>query len=191
MLIKKEYSYDTSFQAIKHELHRGVLDKKHPFRFVVLSTIGVHGPDSRYTVLRAVDEGLHFFIYTDSRSEKVKELQAQPFAALLFYHPKKRFQVRIQVKSLIHHQNDIAQQHWKKVQGEGRKAYNSILSPGTSIEIPDEAFAWNENLDDFSFFTVLELIPSSIELLQLNALEHLRIKFTAVNDQWSGQWLAP
>jgi pyridoxamine 5'-phosphate oxidase len=191
MLFEAKHAPNEIFSIIKHELHRGVLDKKHPFRYVVLSTSGHPGPDSRYVVLRAVDEAFHAFFYTDSRSEKVKALQAQPNAVLLLYHPIKRTQVRIQAKAVLHHQDELAQQHWKKVQGEARKAYNSILPPGTSVQIPEKAFDWNENLENFSFFTVLELIPTSIDLLQLNGLEHLRIRFNYENDQWSSQWLVP
>jgi len=179
------------FSTLKHELHRGSLDKKHPFRYVVLSTSSILGPDSRYVVLRAVDERLRFFIFTDFRSEKVKALQSHPNAVLLFYHPQKRVQVRIQAKTVLHHQDDLAHQHWQKVQGEARKAYHSILPPGTPIQLPDEGFSWNDDLENSSFFTVLELIPTSMELLQLNGLEHLRIRFTQLNDQWSSQWIAP
>ncbi|MGY6741894.1 MAG: pyridoxamine 5'-phosphate oxidase family protein [Cecembia sp.] len=191
MLIEKGYSKQDVFSALKHELHRGALDKKHPFRFVVLSTSGGHGVDSRYVVLRSIDEALHFFIFTDSRSEKINELIAYPYASLLFYHPQKRVQIRVQANSIIHQQNETAKHRWKSVQGEARKAYQSILPPGHPIHEPGAAFSWNENLADFSFFSVIELIPTSIELLQLNGLEHLRIRFTYSDGDWTGQWLAP
>lgn len=191
MLIEKGYSKQEVFSALKHELHRGALDKRHPFRFVVLSTLGGDGVDSRYVVLRSIDEALHFFIFTDSRSEKIKELKANPHASLLFYHSQKRVQVRVQVNSVIHQQNETVKYRWESVQGEARKAYQSILSPGIPIEDPEDAFSWNENLADFSFFSVIELIPTSIELLQLNGLEHLRIRFTYFDGDWTGQWLAP
>lgn len=191
MLYKIGESPEEIFSTLKHELHRAALDKKHPFRFVVLSTSNFHGPDSRYVVIRAVNEHLHFFVFTDFRTEKVKAIQTHPMSSLLFYHPQKRAQVRIQAKTVIHHQDDLAQQYWKRVQGEARKAYHSILPPGTPIHRPDEAFSWKDTLEDASFFTVLELIPSSIELLQLNGLEHLRIRFNCSNNEWTGQWLAP
>jgi pyridoxamine 5'-phosphate oxidase len=191
MLFGKQHKPAEIFSIIKHELNRGALDNKHPFRFVVLSTTGVDGPDSRYVVLRSVNEELHFFVYTDSRSEKIEALKAEPWASLLFYHPKKRIQVRLKAKTVFHQQNGIAKQHWEKVQGDARKSYQSILAPGIPIQSPEEAYSWNAQPEDFSNFTVLELIPNSIELLQLNGLEHLRIRFTHPNDKWLGQWMVP
>ena len=54
-------------------------NKKHPFRFFYLATIGNDGrPSLRTVVLRDFDsETLFFSIFTDLRSKKVKELGQQ------------------------------------------------------------------------------------------------------------------
>lgn len=61
MLFKAEDPKNEIFTTISHELHRGSLDRKHPFRFVVLSSSTENEVESRYVVLRKVGQDLHFF----------------------------------------------------------------------------------------------------------------------------------
>ena len=191
MLIEQGNDLNHVWDAVKHELHRGALDRKHPFRFVVLGTFGESGPDTRYVVLRKVDQELSFFIYTDGRTAKAKSLDLNPRISLLFYHPQKRVQLRVQAEVSLHKGDDLAKEHWSRVQGEGRKAYQSVLEPGSEIKQPEEAFAWFEDESDASNFLVLKIVPSAIEVLQLNGLEHLRAKFFREEGEWRGVWLAP
>ena len=189
MLFTEKESLSEIWPTVVHELNRGALDPKHPFRFTNLGTLGKAGPEVRTVVIRSVSQSLEFFVFTDFRSEKVAELSANPTATLHFYHTAKRVQVRIKVKAEIHHQDQVAESFWMKVQGEAQKAYNSTFAPGISISNPEEAFDWSELMDD-RFFTVLKFIPESVEVLQLNSLKHLRILYSK-NEIWEGQWLVP
>lgn len=125
------------------------------------------------------------------RSAKIEQLKIQSNVSLLFYHPQKRTQIRVNGQAVLHHQNETALKHWKDVQGEAQKAYNSTLSPGTEISDPQEGFHWQENLSDPANFCVIEIQPAQIEALQLNGLEHLRITFYQKNSDWQGKWLVP
>lgn len=189
MLFTETESPSEIWQSIVHELHRGALDPKHPFRFTNLGTIGKSRPEVRTVVIRSVSQDLDFLVYTDFRSEKVAELTVNPMATLHFYHAQKRVQIRVKAKVEIHHQDALAKEFWNRVQGEAQKAYTSTLAPSTEISTPNEAFQWLENGDD-RFFTVLKFIPESIEALQLNGLRHLRILFSKKED-WKGKWLVP
>lgn len=177
------------WKSLCHELHRGALDPKHPFRYINLGTIGKTGPEIRTVVVRSISTNLEFVVFTDFRSEKVAELSVNPFATLHFYHPGKRIQIRIKAKAEVHCQNEVSKDFWPKVQGEAQKAYTSAKAPSTPISDPNEAFDWIENGDD-RFFAVLKFIPESIEALQLNGSRHLRILFTE-KENWKGQWLVP
>lgn len=189
MLFTEKESLSEIWPTVVHELNRGALDPKHPFRFINLGTLGKAGPEVRTVVIRSVSPSLEFFVFTDFRSEKVTELSANPTATLHFYHPAKRVQVRIKAKAEIHHQDQIAESFWMKVQSEAQKAYNSTLAPGTHIANPEEGFNWPEEMDD-RFFTVLKFISESVEVLQLNSAKHLRILYSK-NEIWDGQWLVP
>jgi len=191
MLIEKGNDLKNVWDAVKHELHRGALDKKHPFRFVVLGTVGESGPDTRYVVLRKIDQEFNFYIYTDGRTAKAKSLAENPKLSLLFYHPQKRIQIRVLAEVALHQRDNLAEEHWSRVQGEARKAYQSWLRPGTEILQPEDAFLWSEDESDAANFLVLRIVPSSVEVLQLNGLEHLRAKFFQEEGEWRGAWLAP
>lgn len=189
MLFSENESPSQIWKSISHELHRGALDSKHPFRYSNLGTIGKSSPEIRTVVIRSINKNLEFYIFTDYRSEKVGELSANQTASLHFYHPGKRVQIRIKAKTEIHHQDEVSSANWLKVQGDAQKAYTSTLAPSTSISDPNQRFEWPENGDD-RFFAVLKFIPETVEALQLNGLKHLRILFSK-SENWKGQWLVP
>jgi pyridoxamine 5'-phosphate oxidase len=189
MLFTETETPSEIWQSIVHELHRGALDPKHPFRYANLGTIGKSGPEVRRVVIRSVSQELDFVVYTDSRSEKVSELTSNPISTLHFYHAQKRVQIRVKTKVETHQQDALAKDFWNRVQGEAQKAYTSTLAPSTPISTPNQGFDWPEVMDD-RFFMVLKFVPESIEALQLNGLRHLRILFSK-SESWEGQWLVP
>ncbi|MEM9327163.1 MAG: pyridoxamine 5'-phosphate oxidase family protein [Bacteroidota bacterium] len=190
MIIEEGQSLEEAFRAISAEIKRGAVDKRHPFRFVTLATQGQDEVGLRYVVLRKVTDDFHLYIYTDSRSEKVKHLRTNQQASLLFYHPGKKLQVKVLGTAQVHQLDDLSIAEWKNVQDIGKRAYGPTIAPGEAITHPSVAYHWPESIDD-QHFVVLEVSPKSIEALQLNRMEHLRARFTLQNSSWEGQWLAP
>ncbi|WP_163380740.1 pyridoxamine 5'-phosphate oxidase family protein [Cyclobacterium sp. SYSU L10401] len=190
MLFKDSDALRDVWAAVRHEWHRATLDHKHPFRFVSLATLSGDQPDVRYLVLREMDEQHRFYCYTDSRSQKIVQLRENPALSLLFYHPKKRCQVKVQGTANIHQQNKLSRRHWDKVQGEAQKAYQASLHPGEEIDGPTEAHSWEAEQGD-DHFVVLEIQPKTVDCLQLNGLSHLRAVFKLEGNSWTAQWLAP
>lgn len=189
MLFTDKDSPAEIWKILIHELQKGYQEADHPFRYVGLGTLGEHGPEVRTVVLREFEKILDMYVFTDFRSDKVKELRANPVATLHFYHPKKRAQIRVKAKTEIHHQDLVCAAFWNTLKSDSAKGYQSVLSPGTEISDPKEAFHWSTQTGD-QFFTVLRFIPESIEALQLDGLKHLRILFSK-NRDWNGYWLAP
>lgn len=195
MLISAQDSLENIFQTVKHELHRGALDPKHPFRYVSLATHSQSEIDLRYVVLRKLDKELNFYFFSDHRTTKVEQIKNNPDIALLLYHPGKRIQVRIKGHAEIHSQNELSESFWSTVQGEAQKAYNSIIPPGGIIPYPKGAYEWAEDMND-TFFSVIKINPYQIEALQLNGLTHVRARYKKTekmndNDCWSSEWMAP
>lgn len=186
MLFSSKESPPEIWQSIKHELHRGALDPKHPFRYVNLGTIRQKYPQVRTVVLREVTQELDFLVFTDYRSEKVSEIQSAPMVALHFYHPKKMLQIRVEAKAEIHFQDELSERYWKGIPEARRSEYTGMLPPGNEISNPE--LSWE--ISDKSFFTVLKIIPQQVEALQLRREGHLRIVFEKGKD-WKGQWLVP
>lgn len=189
MLFTDKESPEEIWKILIHELQKGFLDADHPFRFLSLGTFGENGPEVRTVVLREFEQVLDLYVFTDFRSDKVKELRANPSATLHFYHPKKRVQIRVKAKAEIHHQDLVCAAFWNTLKSDSQKGYQSVLSPGEEISDPKEAFHWSTQTGD-QFFAVLRFIPESIEALQLDGLKHLRILFSK-RQHWKGQWLVP
>ncbi|MCE2779192.1 MAG: pyridoxamine 5'-phosphate oxidase family protein [Algoriphagus sp.] len=187
MLFSATDSHAEIWQTLLHELQRGALDPKHPFRYLILATVGNQFPQVRTLVLRQFSADLEFLVYTDARSSKVKELLEVPRVSLLFYHPKKQVQVRVHAHATIHVEDELARAHWKRVSDKRRSEYQSKLGPGTRIGSPSAGW---ESSSEHSNFSVVKFVPLSIEVLQLDREGHLRIQFDLASG-WKGSWLVP
>ncbi|MEX0882941.1 MAG: pyridoxamine 5'-phosphate oxidase family protein [Cyclobacteriaceae bacterium] len=190
MLFSLGDTLEIAFNKIMKELDLGVSEPGHPFRLVTLSTVGNNQPDLRWVVLRGLERENRFYFYTDGRTKKVADLKKNPHMALLFYHPEKQVQVKVSGKALVHQQNETSERHWSNVKGEGKKAYNSMLNPGSPIVDPEEAFHWQVPMDD-RHFCVIEVAANKIESLQLNGFNHIRMASEWEKQDWMHCWLAP
>ena len=188
MLFQENESLEEIWKAVKHELHRGALDPKHPFHWINLGTVSGNFPAVRTVVLRKLSEEFQFLVYTDHRSEKCSDLRNNPNASLHFYHPKKQVQIRIKAQAILHFGDDLANEHWNSIPPHRKSEYTSPQAPGTPLSKPG-----NDRIErDGSghFFSVLEFTPIEIDVLQLQKTGHLRVSFSKETD-WKGIWVAP
>ncbi|TFV96167.1 general stress protein [Algoriphagus kandeliae] len=188
MLFKESDSLEEIWQVVKHELHRGALDAKHPFHWVNLGTVSSDFPSVRTVVLRKVSEEFHFFVYTDYRSEKCSDLKINPNATLHFYHPKKQVQIRVKAQTKLHYQDELAREIWRTIPAQRRSEYSAAKAPGTPI--PHFQAGSKEGNPSDHFLCVLEFLPIEIELLQLQRKGHLRLFFSK-KENWQGTWMVP
>jgi pyridoxine/pyridoxamine 5'-phosphate oxidase len=167
----------------------GLPDSSHPFHQAVLSTCHSSQPNLRYVVIRAY-QAESFFIFTDFRSSKVKELRENPQSQLLFYHQPEKIQVRLSGSVSIHHRNAIAEKYIKQLPDQAFREYTSNASPGTVLQQPEAAFEYKKELlvDNFC---VLEVVADRIEILQLSRNGHKRAQFYSQKGSWQGNWIAP
>lgn len=159
--------------AIWPDLGRAAVDKRHPFRYPVLGTLGLESAELRTIVLRDLDyaaKKLYFF--TDSRSPKVEQLKQQDTASLLFYHHKRKVQLRIKGQCKRHHQNELSQQYLARLPEEQTRDYRSLRAPG-AMPGPGGLIE-----DPTIHFMVLEIRVSAIDFLQLKAKGHQRFHLT-------------
>jgi len=173
-------------EELKRELINGYAKKGHPFRYFSLATVDGQGPVQRTVVLRKLLPDLRLVVYTDSRSEKVQQLEAKNAVSALFYHPKKLLQLRIQGKVEFPEGEEL-EHLWKHIPENSRKDYTTVIAPGTSIQNPDHV----DYNPEKSHFKVLHIVPETIEYLQLKRPNHLRILFTKEQSNWTGQFLVP
>ena len=161
-------------------------DKKHPFRYFTLATVNNKGrAKGRMVVLRNYNSKTkEFTIYTDARSQKVNDLNQQQKAQLIFYHPKKRLQVLVDVELIT---MDRPQELFKNQPARTQKDYTSILPPGTPMK-STEGIGYEK---DKNFFTRLILKAEEIEILQLSSIQHHRARFKSTAKGWENTFLIP
>lgn len=183
-------SINEFYSQAKKELLRANADKRHPFRNVVLATAKNGAPKMRTVVMRKF-EYTSILIYTDERSEKIGELESnQNKAALLFWHPKKRLQIRMEGVCEIDMNSERLIEIWKNLPSFSRASYTTEKPPGTSLISPHEV-NHDTDAEDGRYFTILKFQVNEMDLLQLNREVHLRARFKRKELEWFGEWLVP
>ena len=155
--------------------------------------------DGRIVVLRKSDQSNNLVqFHSDIRSDKIEILKQNPNAAMLFYDKEEKIQVRLKVKCVINHKNDITKASWDRTQHISRKCYLVDKGPGTESDVPTSGL--KPELDNFDYtkeqseegyknFTVIQCNIKSIEWLYLAAKGHRRARFDLENSKDS--WLVP
>ena len=179
---------ESFFDEIKLELQNGALEKRHPFHYFTIATLGVDKfARLRLVALRNVSEDLKLTFFTDKRSKKVLHIKENPRVTLLFYHPTKLLQLRIEAMARINSDQFQIQKTWEGIGAEEKKDYLTKEAPGTTITSPDSL----EYLKEGDFFSIVDIEPFRIEYLKLNTKGHVKIKFYKKNQDWSKEFLVP
>ena len=170
----------------KTELFRSNADKKHPFRYSNLSTLAEY-PETRMVVTRKVDQNLNVIIYTDSRTPKVQQLLKNNKASLLFYHPKKRMQIRMKGKAvLIQEGHTEYEQHLLPIlQAPSLRDYTTILPPGSPLKTESVV------MGTVLYFTVIILESLYLDILLLKREGHRRCEYHLKGQEWIENQLIP
>ncbi|MEX0309674.1 MAG: pyridoxamine 5'-phosphate oxidase family protein [Tateyamaria sp.] len=173
---------DTAWQ----HLRRGVADSRSPARYPSFGTVAPDGtPEVRTVALRGAERDVACVeVHTDIATPKIAALRASPVAALHFWIPKSRLQVRLTttVGILTGAQVDAA---WSKVPALSRVSYGTAPDPGTPIA---NAFDY-EKPPLRERFAVLRCSIDHIDLVHLGE-RHRRAAYLR-SDGWQGTWLAP
>ena len=194
MLITPKHTIEDALSEVKKQLFSSVADKNHIMRYFAVSTVDTETNlmSSRMVVMREFESDWTVKFYTDYRTSKVRDLLHNRRSTLLFWDPSKNLQVRIKCDAVVHHQNTVAREAWKLVQGEAQKSYSTLLKPGSPISTPDEAYQWPDKTGS-DHFALIECIPVTLQILQLNKLKHLALKFVRIDRDagWKGGWIVP
>lgn len=179
---------DQIFKILKEELLKGSTEKLHPFRYFTLGTVGLDRVTRQRTVvLRKVSDDLKLSFYTDLRSKKIIHIKENSKVGLLFYHPEKLLQLKIEGLATVIKGEAIAETYDNNIPEDARKDYTTALAPGTPLEDPGVI----EYLKKENHFCVVEITPFKVEYLKLQRPEHQRVRFSKRHELWSGEYLVP
>ncbi len=179
---------DITFSTVVADLKIAAENSSHPFRYFTLATSDFNNiPRLRTVVLRDIDDSLNMMIYTDERSKKIANIQANNRVSLLFYDQKRLLQITVKARAEIITDETIIQQIWSRIPEKSKRDYTTELSPGIEIKKPEEV----DYLEGKHFFSAIRISPVRIEYLRLKRPNHIRIVFKKENNDWKGTYIVP
>ncbi len=137
--------------------------------------------------------------YSDQRTQKIADLRQQSEGSWLFYDHGSKEQIRARSLITLHHQDQLAQEHWDAIPPAARGDYLGPMAPGTRSDtytdnLPD-AFREEPTEENtqrgFSNFVVLVGEVVAIDYLKLRREGHWRAQFQWQKDAWQESWVAP
>ena len=182
-------------------LKRGVTRFNDPFHWPVLGTTAKDGCSLRTVILRQLILPERILVcHTDARATKAQEIYNSNKVNWLFYHPKKKVQLRISGIAALHTEDQFADDQWAATKITSRINYCATEPPGTPVDKP------TSGLPDFLVTKIPTLLESergrknfmsiacridSIDWLILRALGHRRARFDWDENILSSTWLIP
>ena len=121
---------DKVYFKIWELIRTGLKNRDAPFHIPILICGNKNKFDGRIVVLRGVDEKeKKIWFHSDIRSNKVKFLNSNPEATLLFYDKNEKIQLRISGLTQIYYQNDVTRISWEKTVHMSRQCYLGDKTP--------------------------------------------------------------
>ena len=169
---------------------------------VVASLDANGGPSQRVMILRECDwanQRLRF--HTDTRSNKVAQLDTRDQMSVLIYDKEAKLQLRLTGTGWAE-KGTNADLPWKSSTPFARRCYMAKAAPGSISDAPTSGLPeWIEGkkpeedqlLDARANFSILMFAFDRIEWLYLANSGHRRAAFSFDHDSavWSGDWLVP
>ncbi|MGY6562858.1 MAG: pyridoxamine 5'-phosphate oxidase family protein [Luteibaculaceae bacterium] len=190
MLLSPSDSLTEMHEKVQLEFVKALNSKKHPFRYLVFGTALNQAPDLRYVVLRHLTQDKKLVIFTDVRSKKIEAIRENNQVSLLFYHPRKKLQVKVLGSAEIITQGPYFEYSKQKVQGDAYKAYSTDIAPSTSIKNWEEGHRFSPE-NKLNYFCVITVEPTAFDVLQLDRDNHIRYSATKKRADFELGYLVP
>lgn len=184
-----------------HLLIKAAAKRKGNYQKPGIATIAPDGfAQQRVVVLRDVDMSQRLLtLFTDARSEKVRDLQQNPHLSWLFWDERKKVQIRMSGQAILEQGTDRCRSYWGRLPVQGRASYAMLTAPGSrqqddSVPLPSY---WDAEMDlaktayAFDHFMVITCQIAKVDLLHLHHAGHQRAKYEYQHEQWEGHWVTP
>lgn len=153
-----------------------------PWKLPVLATCGRLGPRARVVVARHFSwPELH--VYSDSRAQKIDDIETDPRVSLAYYDEREKVQIRLRGKAQVITDGPTAEQLYHDLPSYSRGDYLTKDPPGSLSEEPG-----TKSEASTPHFALIKIRLRELEWLQLSREGHLRACFV---DPETGRWLVP
>ena len=129
------HDLDMLLAHVWRRLATGAANAGDPFHLTSLATSGPDGPEARMVGVRRADRARsEVEVQSDLRTAKVRALERDPRAALLFWDPETEVQIRVSVRMRL-----IASdpERWRAMPDVARLNYGTDPAPGTPVDAPE------------------------------------------------------
>jgi len=182
-------------------LMRGAARFNDPFHWPALGTTAKEGVGLRMVILRQLILPERILVcHTDARAEKVREILSSPEVSWLFYHPKRKVQLRISGPATLHADEQFADEQWTATKITSRLNYCAQAPPGTPIDKPSSGLPdyllnkfptiFESEIGRKNFMVIAGQIDS-VDWLKLSALGNRRARFNWDEKGLDATWLVP
>ena len=178
-------------------LHQGVRNFRHPFHQPAMATATENGVAQRTVILRdfSADERI-LVCHSDARAPKIRQISHTSAVSWLFYHPKRKIQVRIRGIAFVHAVDRIADEQWEGMRMTSRLNYCAKHPPGTPLDGPPAGTPQHtlEALDPFAGrenFAAIVCRFDGLDCLRLGVTRHRRVRFDWKGTGMTATWLEP
>ena len=186
------------FASIWSNLRDASLDRKHPWRYIQLSTVNHDQALARTVVVRKINEESRCIeCHTDYRSSKIQQIKKNPKVLFLAFNSISKVQISCFAEATIHYQNHLTKSRWLDNHRNNQLTYANRYAPGSQLsnyaQLQDNTLSIEEFEPESAYqnFAVIESKVHLIDYLSLENLNHLRAQFRYVDNEWTSYWLAP
>lgn len=175
---------------IAAQLVRASVDRKSALKWPVLVTgSNASGSSGRVVVLRRFDPQNHLaVIYTDRRSDKMKDLTEQSQAELVFFDPKQMLQVRLRGDAIIHFDGAKKDAAFDDLPARSQSDYSTVTAPGARLANPQPERELNLSHDHFA---LIEIDAFKYDILSLEREGHRRAVIEFLGQDCHASWVTP
>jgi hypothetical protein len=199
--VDKGDTLDGVLKEIWKMLDRGAANYHDPFHWPVLGTTGKEGPQMRCVIFREFSLPDRILVcHTDARAAKVREISEDLNVSWLFYHPKRKVQLRISGHATLHVDDHFADRQWAATKLSSRLNYCATAPPGTPLESPSSGlpeFLLNKVPNLFEtekgrqHFAAISCRIDAIDWVVLRVSGNRRARFEWDEAGLNARWLIP
>ena len=202
---KPVFSFDPDdLQSVLKEVNRmltsAVDTRGASFRLFSLVTWDGEYPHSRTVVLRNYQADVRALVlYSDSRAQKIWQIEQHPQVACLFYDPELQVQLRFTGIGKISSTSNEVDKIWKEMPAGAKKMYTAPRIPGSLQEtptpnLPEALIERDPNADECKTarenFAVVKITWTTLDWLYLKKSGHVRAKFKHEDGEQTASWCA-
>ena len=188
-------SLDQLVESLADRIEGSLDGRWRPWALPTLATQAAEGPRARVLALRSFDrQHWKLTFQADARSDKVREVRAEPRVSVVFWDPADAIEARFSGRADIHQGDAIARDAWQRVSRLRHMACSIDAACGTPLREPqrfDALPATGELAMAFERFVVIVVELRALDWLWLGVDDMRRASLRRDGDAWTGQWIVP